>query len=838
MTVHPATTPPDGLGLFHELDTPMKRVADAAREVRPVRYDGPRQLLGGRRAGSAYAVLLSGGYDPCNNHIRYYNDMTFILTTLKEVYGYVDQDIFVLMSDGTDPAVDRSDGQNSPPDMDGDGTADIDGPCTLAAIDALFADLATFVTAQDQVFVFTTDHGGSVSGWDAYLNLWNYEELQDDHLAALVNALPAAQFVFTMEQCFSGGFEDDLTTLSPRVFSSAAAYTEYSWAMGDLIYDEYVYYWISAVRGEDPYGTPVDADTNGDGQVTMDEAFVYAEAHDTAGETPQYGDNPAGLGASVALYFGDRGTLAGTVTAVGGSPLAATISAYRPSMGVTYTGATNPATGQYSMGLPVDTYDVTASAFGYIPATFTGLPILLDQTTTQNFVLTAAATGVIQGTVRNTAGNELSGVEVEVLETPVGPVYTNGAGFYALTLPGGDELRPPLLPGQLRDDHRRRRAGDPGGDDHPGRHPPRLALDPHLGARPDSPLSGAAMQSALASLGWDSVLTDDLLAYGSDLSGYQAIFVLVGIYSNNYVFGSSSAEETALVAYLQGGGNLYLEGGDIWCYDSYPATLRPYFHYLNEGDGSADLSTVNGVAGSFTGGMNFSYTGENSWIDHLGAGSGAFEIFVNPYDTYGCGVAYDAGTYRTLALSYEFGGLVDGASTKAALMEAYLDFFGLELAPPETVGVALACTPPSGTLPFTSHFSVTLGNLDRRLHPHPRRAAQRYPGRRAVLQQLALGLHQRRPLGELQHAVQRQLPGPGRAGRQQRLPPPRAGRHRLPLQPASVRPPPGTRTARRRRSSASRRNLDPRSGGPPSGGRRASLAPAGADRENRPRREG
>jgi len=233
--------------------------------------------------------------------------MTFIFTTLKEVYGYSDDDIYVLMSDGTDPAPDRSDGTNSPPDMDGDGVDDIEYPAVMWAINDVFDILDGIVTANDQVFFFFTDHGGSNGGWNVYLNLWNWETMTDATFASLVNSLPGAQYIFTMEQCFSGGFEDDLTDLPPRVFSSACAYNEYSWAMSNLLYDEYVYYWISAVRGEDPYGTPVDADYNDDGRVTMDEAFIYAEAHDTRDETPQYDDNPLGLGADVTLDYGEPG---------------------------------------------------------------------------------------------------------------------------------------------------------------------------------------------------------------------------------------------------------------------------------------------------------------------------------------------------------------------------------------------------------------------------------------------------------------------------------------------------------------------------------------------------
>ncbi len=678
MEVYAATTPPVDLGAYLELDTEAKRISDAVREVRPVPYSGPRRDFPGSRGGTTYAVLLSGGADQGNNHIRYYNDTAFMHSTLKEVYGLLDADIYVLVSDGTNPAPDRSDGTNSPPDLDGDGVDDIEGPCTLAAIQGVFTELAARVTAQDQVFFFTTDHGGSQSGWDVYLNLWG-EEMNDDVLAGLVNALPPAQFIFTMEQCFSGGFEDDLQTAPPRVFSSAAPYDNYSYAMSNLVYDEYVYYWISAVRGEDPYGTPVNADTNGDGQVTMDEAFLYAEAHDTAPEVPQYAENPTGLGATVSLDYGDRGTLTGMVTEQGsGAPINASLSAYRQSVGATYRGLADPATGAYSMALPVDMYNVTASAFAYLPVTVNDVEITLDTVTTLDFVLTPALTGTVQGTVSDAGGSPLAGVEVRVLDTPVAPVYTDGAGFYTVDLPGSAsyDLRYSLA-GHAS-------ATETGVPVVEGGVTVRDVTLPDwyrilIWEADPSPLSGAALQSALLELGRDSIVVADLFEYPNPLTDYDAVFVLVGMYPSNYVFSAGSPEAAALVSYLDQGGNVYLEGGDIWCWDSEPATLKSYFHVSPEGDGTGDLLTVGGVAGTFTEGMTFSYTGENSYVDHLGATAPAFEVLTNATVGYGCAVAHDGGTYRTVAASFELGGLVDAAppSTRQELVGRILEHFGL-----------------------------------------------------------------------------------------------------------------------------------------------------------------
>jgi hypothetical protein len=304
MDIFKAVTPPLNMEEFIEMDTPMKRIADAAHTVIPVPYDGPIKSTGVKDGGTNYAILVSGGASQWSNYIRYYNDIAFIYTTLTEVYGYTNDRIFVLMSDGTDPSPDRSDGTNSPPDIDGDGEDDVDYPAEMWAINEVFDQLADVVTENDQIFYYSTDHGGTNGGWNVYENLWNWETMSDATFASLVNSLPAATFVFTMEQCYSGGFEDNLQDRSPRVFSSACRYNQYSWAMSNLIYDEYVYYWTSAIRGEDPYGNPVDADYNEDGQVTMDEAFDYAYAHDTRDEEPQYDDNPVGLGAGITLGGG------------------------------------------------------------------------------------------------------------------------------------------------------------------------------------------------------------------------------------------------------------------------------------------------------------------------------------------------------------------------------------------------------------------------------------------------------------------------------------------------------------------------------------------------------
>ena len=88
--------------------------------------------------------------------------------------------------------------------------------------------------------------------------------------------------------------------------------------------------------------------------------------------------------------------------------------------------------------------------------------------------------------------------------------------------------------------------------------------------------SDAILEAIISTSGRSAYITDDLFMFGDDLTaaGFDAIFVLLGIYSNNYVL-SDGAQVNALISYLENGGNLYMEGGDTWAYDS-QTSLHPY----------------------------------------------------------------------------------------------------------------------------------------------------------------------------------------------------------------------------------------------------------------------
>jgi hypothetical protein len=257
-----------------------------------------------------------------------------------------------------------------------------------------------------------------------------------------------------------------------------------------------------------------------------------------------------------------------------------------------------------------------------------------------------------------------------------------------------------------------------------------------------TPTPGQTIHSTLSSLGYSGNISGTLLTE-EPLDQYQAAFVCVGIFPSNYVIGAASAEAAALVQYINDGGNVYLEGGDVWYYD--PPTgynFGPLFGILPINDGSNDLFTVAGLSGTFTEGMSFTYAGQNSYIDHLRATGTGFSILKNATNTDTVGVANDAGTHKTVGTSFELGGLVDGRgiSTKAALLDSIMHFFGITLTAVEEISDRDVKNPTLSMAPnpFSNFTDITYDITDNseftlRIFDITGRLVKHFPGQPSVI---------------------------------------------------------------------------------------------------------
>ena len=266
---------------------------------------------------NCYAVIISGGANSYNNWGRYWNNCSQIYSTLLQKYHLPEDHITILMSDGTNPANDRNIGDdvtpvyvNTDPDLDQDGDDDINFSCTHANVLSVLNNLQATLTANDQLFIYITDHGYQESGHDAGANLWNWEELRDDELEDLTDNM-ACHVLITMGTCYAGGFIDDFAaSVNNRALAVSCNWDETT-SVGSTYpnYTQWLYYFTSGVRGffpaagPTPYqdGSACDADADNDGQVDFHEAWTYATAHKPASNDPQYEENLAGFGDTVYM---------------------------------------------------------------------------------------------------------------------------------------------------------------------------------------------------------------------------------------------------------------------------------------------------------------------------------------------------------------------------------------------------------------------------------------------------------------------------------------------------------------------------------------------------------
>jgi hypothetical protein len=257
----------------------------------------------GQPQSDKYALLFSGGIDADKAYMRYWNDMVLYYNMLVNLYGYDPEHIIVVYKNGVAE----------------DNTMPVDYAANPAGINLALTKLENEMTDIDKFFFFTTNHGGQRSDngspnvddeiWDGdntdetlfYYN--SSSRAYDDNVADWINnRLSFKSMICVMEQCYSGGMIYDLRG-EDRIIMTAASEEQVSY--GSATYDDFVMLLASALIGTHQVdNTPVDADENNDGKVSLTEAFRWASDNDTKDEIPQYEDSGEGVSVS---YPADNG---------------------------------------------------------------------------------------------------------------------------------------------------------------------------------------------------------------------------------------------------------------------------------------------------------------------------------------------------------------------------------------------------------------------------------------------------------------------------------------------------------------------------------------------------
>jgi len=234
---------------------------------------------------------------------RHVEDIEFAYRILRHKFGVPAANIYVLCFDGTVGSTDFSGADMAT--WVGDGTAyqmQIHGSATKANLQSTLEEIDSRMGKDSFLFVHTNNHG-SPSG----LCIDQSSVLTPGEWSTMLDGMdPFGTLVVTMEQCYSGAF------LQPTLDHSNAARTSFASAVpankvsaGDSHFDQWARAWFESINGATAYGAGLahQPDANGNGRVSVREAFDYSDAYDYPNtyDDPQYGDSPAGCGSSIYL---------------------------------------------------------------------------------------------------------------------------------------------------------------------------------------------------------------------------------------------------------------------------------------------------------------------------------------------------------------------------------------------------------------------------------------------------------------------------------------------------------------------------------------------------------
>jgi len=398
-------------------------------------------------------------------------------------------------------------------------------------------------------------------------------------------------------------------------------------------------------------------------------------------------DMPAATTLAIGYCTG-MGTLNGTVTDNQAVPI--------PGAKVTIEGigtivTTTDENGDYSIDLPINTYTVTASAFGYYPATVPGVEVSIDATTTQDFALTPLPTYVVSGQVTEAGTGLPLQAQVEVLNTPIAPVSTNPVdGTYEIELPLGSYTF--KVTSILHLPEEREVVVDAAKtEDFALPHVPCILLVDDDGNSPDVQ---PYYTLPLDSLGYDYYVWEvsrDGNPQAADLMGYSMVLWFTGApYSSTF----TADNEAAVAAYLDAGGNFFLSSQDYLYEMGQTSFGENYLHIgmYKDDVGQTSVTGLNVFAGLGPYTLIYPFM---DYADKVTPDSQALESFDGPKGT--AGISYDGASFNTVFLGFPLEAVPEAGRT--AIMETLFDFFG---------GCTVICNPVS-IASLVSDSQVLLG---------------------------------------------------------------------------------------------------------------------------------
>lgn len=360
------------------------------------------------------------------------------------------------------------------------------------------------------------------------------------------------------------------------------------------------------------------------------------------------------------------GSLDGYVTdASGGAPIENSAVAIEDEAGHVFTAETD-VTGYYTQTLLSGTYTATASAYGYLPETMSGLLVTTDTVTTHDFSLQEAPRYSVSGQIRETGSQVPLLAHIEFEGSPE-TIDTDASGYYSIELPEGDYVMhvnaPSHQPAErvIVVDH------DQIQD---------FSLDPLpcillVDDDQDGPDVRSSYTQALDALGleydvWD--VSTEGSPSEADLSGYRMLGWFLGYPWSATLTGEN---EAAVSTYLDGGGKFFLSGQD-YLYDRGLTAFGQ--NYLHIGGFNNDVSQTTAAGANVFAGLGpytLSYPYSN-YSDIVNPDASAQVAFTGNQGN--SAVSYDSPEFQTAFFGFPLESLPPGGLN--AVLDRMVEHFG------------------------------------------------------------------------------------------------------------------------------------------------------------------
>jgi len=377
------------------------------------------------------------------------------------------------------------------------------------------------------------------------------------------------------------------------------------------------------------------------------------------------------------------------------------------------------SSGQYSINVPAGTYELTAQAFGYLPATVTAINVITGFRTLRDLALTPAPTGVLRGQVLSDAGDAPLSATMTIEGAPA-PYPTHASGQFNLTLPAGTHRLHIHATGHraltttvtitagavLQQDFRLHRA-------------PKILVVDGDAWRTAVHLNYYRWPLDALGLPYDTRLITDthMIPTGAELSAYD--LVIWGQYysSPGYIDRNrgDTATVDALTGYVRNGGRLLITGQDIGYWDSAEGSsdnqlARDFFarvlHARYVADRAADSLHLTGIPGDLLAGIHLTLE------DVYGRkrGDALAPDVILPIDAQGtpilvygvsgseiAGLRVTEGQGRVVYLAFG----IEGAGPRPEVVRTFAQIIAWLSMPSFTLSADPPGVKPSGTVTFT-----------------------------------------------------------------------------------------------------------------------------------------